>query len=59
MLEKLYTLEVPEWAVSAIESGDDLGLTEDEIRLVERFVASCSSTAMTGNGGRNRLHAPK
>lgn len=38
MLEKLNTLEVPEWAVSAIEYGDFSGLTEDEIGLVQHFV---------------------
>lgn len=38
MLEKLNTLEVPEWAVSAIEYGDFSGLTEDEIGLVQHFI---------------------
>lgn len=38
MLEKLNTLKVPEWAVTAIEYGDFSGLTEDEIKLVCHFV---------------------
>ena len=38
MLEKLHTLEVPEWAVCAIEYGDFSGLTEDEIGLVQHFI---------------------
>lgn len=38
MLEKLHTLEVPEWAVTAIEYDDFEGLTEEEIALVRHFI---------------------